>query len=151
MILLKSNNLIHDWKRFKISVLKGLMNDDHFLCSNLYRKGMLSTEKLRTGFMSKLRSIKSYLSYRVHLKTVPFEVPDSKPKIKEIKDRKSYPIFKNIPLSFREKEHLTDYFGHYPLREAVKDAEFYGVHKIRMPYAFMMSRSREHAKKQMVA
>lgn len=146
MILLKLGGFLYKWKKERKDLLIGLSEYDDFLCSYLYKKGHLSTTKLRAGFLSKLRGIDSFLN-KIHLDNVPKNSAVSA-EIKEIKERRAFQELNDLPLTFAEKEKLSLYWSVNALRESRLDFIYCSQHKkVRHPFAFMTSRAKDHTRK----
>lgn len=133
MVLMESLGWLNDPLKYKEFILDGLSKDPNFLCSKLLQKRGLSTMELPAVFPRELPTLKSYLrdiqKYRSNQQT--------RNSINEIKSRKGFGVIQGVPLSFAEKEKLTDNFPPKVLKRVGQEYRAFTEHnRIDKPMGF---------------
>lgn len=138
--LMRACGFTRKFKELKNKIEIGISEHAHYLCSYLYEKGQLRTNKFRTEFISKFRTIESFFSYLI----LRNRVPKNEECIKKIVQEDSFKELKDIPLAFADKERLSLTFSILSLRQAKKEyINFSKTFRINNPVAFIYSKAKK--------
>lgn len=136
MLHLRINNYLYRWEEKRLEVLKGLVEDNFFLCSKTCEFYRLRTTILPAAFLWNLPAIKSYLSSSIYIcKNTTYRNLSESKKIK-----KEFAVFGEIPLTYAQKTRLLEYNAIADIKEARRQYDSYVYtwkQNVIYPYCFV--------------